>query len=103
VKLQWDVYQHNIHNLIDVFLQTFNSARHALDNDFISQNPDFKHLVAFIDTKDISWLDFGMRKATKLQLFEMGLKAGIAFLEGFDWANYKFIRRKLVEANLIRT
>lgn len=102
VKLQWDVYQHEIKSLIDVFLQTFNSARHALDNDFISQNPDFKHLVAFIDTKKISWLDFGMAKATKLELFEMGLKTAIEFLEGFDWENYKFIRRKLVEANLIR-
>jgi NTE family protein len=103
VKLQWDVYQHEIKSLIDVFLQTFNSARHALDNDFICQNPDFKHLVSFIDTKDISWLDFGMSKATKLELFEMGLKTGIEFLENFDWADYKFIRRKLVEANLIRT
>lgn len=103
VKLQWDVYQHDIKSLIDVFMQTFNSARHALDNDFISQNPDFKHLVAFIDTKQISWLDFGMSRDTKLQLFEMGLKAGIAFMEKFDWADYKFIRRKLVEANLIRS
>jgi NTE family protein len=103
VKLQWDVYQHDISSLMDVFMQTFNSARHALDNDFITQNPDFKHLVAFIDTKDISWLDFGMSKDTKLQLFEMGLKTGIEFLEKFDWADYKFIRRKLVEASLIRS
>jgi NTE family protein len=103
VKLQWDVYQHEIDNLADVFVQTFNSARHALDNDFIANNPDFKNLVTFIDTKEISWLDFGMRKETKLALFEMGLKAGIEFLERFDWTDYKFIRRKLVEANLIRT
>jgi NTE family protein len=103
VKLQWDVYQHDINNLMDVVMQTFNSARHALDNDFIFQNPDFKHLVAFIDTQDISWLDFGMRKETKLQLFEMGLKSAINFLEKFDWEDYKFIRRKLLEANLIRS
>lgn len=103
VKLQWDVYQHDINNLVDVFVQTFNSARHALDNDFIAQNPDFKNLVTFIDTKEIGWLDFSMKKDTKLELFEMGLKAGIEFLERFDWADYKRIRRKLVEANLVRT
>jgi NTE family protein len=100
VKLQWDEHNHDIQNLLDVFTQSFNSARHVLDGEFINRNPDFSKLVAYIDTKEIGWLDFGMDKATKLRLFDMGLQSAMDFLEQFDWSNYKRIRRLLLQANL---
>ncbi len=102
VKLQWDEYRHDIKTLIDVVTQSFNSARHALDSDFIHRNPDFSKLVAFIDTQDVNWLDFDMPRETKLRLFEMGVQSAINFLEGFDWPRYKEIRRLMLKASLIQ-
>lgn len=95
VKLQWDEYSHEIKGLTDVVKQSFNTARHALDTDFITDNPDFSRLVAFIDTQSIHWLDFNMGAETKLSLFEMGALSAIDFLQRFDWPGYKAVRKTL--------
>lgn len=99
VKLQWDEHKHEIKGLMSVIGGSFNAARHALDADFIQKNPDFRRLVAYIDTQEINWLDFAMPDATKLRLFRMGAQTAIAFLQGFDWQDYKRVRRNLVKAN----
>jgi len=99
VKLQWDEHKHEIKNVLNVMTQSFNSARHVLDGEFIARNPDFRQLVSYIDTGKISWLDFAMDKATKITLFRLGVASALDFLEGFDWTNYKRVRRLLIEAN----
>ncbi len=99
VKLQWDERKHEFKGLLGVIGGAFNTARHAMDTEFIKANPDFAQLVAYIDTEKISWLDFGMTPDTKLRLFRMGVETAIDFLAGFDWEGYKAIRRKLAEAN----
>lgn len=98
VKLQWDEHNIAIKGLPGVIGGAFNTARHAMDNEFIKKNPDYKRLVGYIDTGAISWLDFGMARETKLQLFRLGTEAAIDFLQNFDWADYKRVRRTLVEA-----
>jgi len=98
VKLQWDDHNIAIKGLPGVIGGAFNTARHAMDTEFIQKNPDYKRLVGYIDTGDIGWLDFGMARDTKLKLFRLGATSAIDFLKGFDWADYKRVRRSLVEA-----
>lgn len=76
----------------------FNAARHTLDYDFIVQNPDYRHLVAMIDTGDHNWLDFSMKLEDKVDLFRRGAQEAERFLTGFDWAAYKKVRRDLADA-----
>ena len=78
----------------------FNAARHTLDYDFIMQNPDYKHLVAMINTGEHNWLNFSMPEEDKLDLFQRGAAKAAEFLQGFDWANYRRIRADLREAFL---
>lgn len=99
IKLQWDETAFEVENLVDIARQCFNSARHALDVDFIDRNPDFSRLVSYIDTGDINWLDFNMDDETKLHLFELGADSALAFIQGFDWEAYKEVRRLLLKAN----
>ena len=76
----------------------FDAARHTLDYDFILQNPDYHHLVKMIDTHDHNWLNFSLSNEDKTDLFAIGAEAAAQFLDGFDWENYKNIRRALAEA-----
>lgn len=78
----------------------FDAARHTLDFDFISRNPDYKHLVAMIDTGDHNWLDFTMADDHKIDLFARGARSAAEFLCRFNWEKYKTIRKGIAEAFL---
>lgn len=80
-------------------LAVFEAARQGLDRAFVRRNPDYRHLVAFVDTGGHHWLDFGLSDGAKADLFVRGVEAGAAFLEGFDWDDYKAVRRALVGAH----
>jgi NTE family protein len=73
----------------------FNSARHCADYDFILQHPDYKHLVAYIDTGKHNWLNFFMKGRDKIDLFARGVNEAIRFLKSFDWEAYKKVRSSL--------
>ncbi|MCB1956127.1 MAG: patatin-like phospholipase family protein [Rhodocyclaceae bacterium] len=85
--------------------QLFNGARHCRDNDFIAGNPDFDQLVQTIDTGGQGWLDFKIARQAQADLFARGVRAAHDFLcghegtAGFDWPNYKEIRRALAQAS----
>ncbi len=98
VKLQWDDRSHAIDKLSKLVTQTFNSARHCLDYEFLRKNPDFKQLVTYIDTADHDWLNFEMSPADKHDLFRRGAEAAYSFLAKFDWDAYKNTREHLVGA-----
>jgi NTE family protein len=76
----------------------FNAARHTLDYDFIYKNPDYRRLVAYIDTGAHNWLDFRLSAAAQVDLFLRGVKAGVRFLREFDWGAYKQLRAQLAAA-----
>lgn len=78
----------------------FDAARHTLDFDFISRNPDYKHLVSMIDTGPHNWLNFSMEDEDKIDLFARGAAAAAEFLDTFNWANYKSIRKGIADAFL---
>jgi len=71
----------------------FNAARGALDQDFLAGNPDYSRLIAYIDTKQHNWLNFDLPNKDKIDLFREGAKAAAAFLETFDWVEYKRLRK----------
>jgi NTE family protein len=71
----------------------FGSASHTLDYDFIKRNPDYKKLVAYIDTGKHGWLDFDMGGEDKVDLFIRGARKAAEFLTTFDWEKYKELRR----------
>lgn len=99
VKLQWDERSHTIDKLPKLITQSFNSARHCLDYEFIRKNPDFKQLVAYIDTADHDWLNFELPEKDKLDLFLRGAQTALDFLKGFDWQRYKDTRAGLAQAH----
>ena len=76
----------------------FNAARHCLDYDFFIKNPDYKQLVACIDTGDHDWLDFELKPDERVDLFIRGVRAARDFLIAFDWNKYKETRRSMRQA-----
>ncbi|MBS4057957.1 MAG: patatin-like phospholipase family protein [Bacteroidales bacterium] len=77
------------------------TMRQLHDYDFLLKNEDYKQLICSIDAdakhdaqgKDMfNWLDFNMPEEKRLALFTLGAEKAIAFLEGFNWDNYKRLR-----------
>ncbi|MFD2788014.1 patatin-like phospholipase family protein [Hymenobacter rubripertinctus] len=75
-----------------------NTTRHGHDYDFITRNPDFRHLVSYADTGRFNWLDFSLPETDKQALFAEGARAAADFVARFDWAGYKQVRRQLLKA-----
>jgi NTE family protein len=71
----------------------FSSASHTLDYDFIKRNPDYRMLVAYIDTGQHGWLDFDMGDEARVDLFIRGARKAEEFLTTFNWEGYKDVRR----------
>ena len=77
------------------------TMRHIYDFDFILRHPDYQHIICEIDADvDFNWLDFNMPENVKIDLFNLGAKKAIEFLEKFDWEAYKEIRRKIASADV---
>ena len=89
--------QNNIDQPAKLAGAIFNAARHCLDYDFISRNPDYRRLVTCIDTGGHNWLNFNMEDTAKIDLFVRGAKAADHFLREFDWEDYKGIRKEIAE------
>ena len=77
----------------------FNSARNVFDYEFIRRNRDYKHLVCHIDVGEHNWLDFSISEKNKIDLFVRGARAAAAFLDEFNWEDYKKIRSRLLLEN----
>lgn len=83
--------------LVQLTMAVFNSARHALDNDFIARNPDFRQLVAVVDTSTQNWLNFDLTPDDKVDLFQRGAEAAVRFLRHFDWPAYQALRTSMID------
>ncbi len=71
----------------------FNTARFSSDDNFLRTNPDFKHLIGYIDPGNHNWLNFGLTDDAKIDLFIRGAQAASVFLKTFNWTKYKEIRK----------
>ena len=83
----------NISNALNLAGAMFNSIRYLHDYDFISRNPDYKHLVQSIDVGDHDWLNFGLKDDAKIDLFVRGAEAAAKFVRKFNWEKYKNVRQ----------
>ncbi len=81
--------------LVRFGMALFNTARHALDREFILDNPEYSQLVRFVDTAEHDWLAFHMPQQAQVDLFRRGVEAAVEFLQGFDWPAYLELRRQL--------
>lgn len=71
--------------------------RNNEDSSFLAINPFYKKFsIAEINTYNtkINWLNFGLTKKEKRELFLTGVEAAIIFLEQFKWDVYKEERKK---------
>lgn len=75
----------------------FNTARFSSDDNFLRTNPDFRHLIGYINTGNHNWLNFGLTDEAKIDLFIRGAQAASDFLKTFNWEEYKNIRRVKME------
>lgn len=123
VKLNTDP-QHpkNVSSLGKYLGAIFDTARHVSDYTFLSQHPDYKHLVTYIDLSEkqkisvwkglrkvqverdrFYWLDCDMDTETQFELFMRGMQAAKRFIcddskfkdkhsHGFNWEHYKALR-----------
>ena len=75
------------------------ALRQQNDYDFLLKHPDYKKLICNINAdQNYNWLDFNISDENKKGLFTLGAKKAIEFIENFNWAEYKDIRKKaLVE------
>ncbi|MFM2340427.1 MAG: hypothetical protein RLZZ592_80 [Pseudomonadota bacterium] len=96
VKLQNDERRRRIDGPLGLLGAVFDSARHGLDYDFLSNNHDYRRLVQYIPCRGVNWLDFGMDEATRAGLFREGARKAIEFLDGFDWEAYREMRSHLI-------
>lgn len=98
VKLGYDKSELNKNDkLFAVVGAMFNTARFAYDFEFLLKNPDFKQLIANIDTDGYNWLDFGISDEAKVDLFVRGARKAAEFLVKFNWQDYKELRRQKSE------
>jgi len=88
----------HIEKFTHLVADVFSAARHGHDDDFITQNPDYRHLVSYADTSRFNWLDFNLDEPTKLALFVARAEAAARFVAAFDCASYKEVRRQLIRA-----
>ncbi len=87
----------SIINIIDLAKAIFRSTRHILDFDFITKNQEYKKLICEIDTGKHYWLNFNLSDEAKKDLFAKGVDAATKFLLGFNWQEYKELRRRLIQ------
>ena len=70
------------------------TMRQIYDYDFLLQNPDYNKLICRIDAdSEFNWLNFKMNIKEQVALFTLGASKALAFLESFNWDEYKEIRR----------
>ncbi len=75
------------------------TMRQIFDLDFILKHPDYQYIICGIDADSTyNWLDFNMDDDKKIDLFLLGAKKALEFLQKFDWEGYKLIRWNLAKA-----
>lgn len=85
----------NVDSIGELLFGCFDAARNLRDFEFIFKNPDYKNLVGFVDIRDHNWLDFDVSDKVKIELFVQGARSAKEFLQNFDWAAYKNLRKSI--------
>ena len=74
------------------------NSKNEVMSSFLSDHPDCKSLTTKIEVPgDFDWLNFNISDNDKLYLFKKGVSAGLDFLTGFNWQQYKAVRNSGVD------
>ncbi|MBB4803603.1 NTE family protein [Flavobacterium nitrogenifigens] len=94
IKLGYDKNEINTNEKFSNLISSmFDTARYGYDAEFLRKNPDFKHLIGYIDTGMHNWLNFNLTEDAKIDLFIRGAQNAADFLNRFNWEEYKKIRK----------
>jgi NTE family protein len=106
-----NTYKHNNYkynyletdNPLSFLTAMVNTAGGIFDFDFLHKNPDYRNLVAYIPADESQAFNFGMSDLDKYSLFIQGMQTALKFLQGFDWEEYKKLRKSQLEAIFTNT
>lgn len=75
---------------LSYLMNIFDTLRGYNDKTFLNKYTFYsKHSIQSVDCSPSSWLNFFMQDAEKTELFNKGFRAGLEFLDRFDWEKYK--------------
>lgn len=71
----------------------FDTLKGYNDKTFLTKYTFYStHSIQYVDCSPSNWLNFFMEDREKTELFNKGFRAGLDFLEKFDWQKYKYER-----------
>ena len=71
----------------------FDTLKGYNDKTFLTKYTFYStHSIQYVDCSPSNWLNFFMQDDEKTILFNKGFRAGLDFLEKFDWEDYKYER-----------
>lgn len=71
----------------------FDTLKGYNDKSFLTKYTFYStHSIQYVDCSPSNWLNFFMQDEEKIVLFNKGFRAGLDFMEKFDWENYKYER-----------
>lgn len=86
----------NITSLGSLAGAIISTMRFDSDDNFLIKHPEFDKLITLIDASaEFKWLNFNMSRDRQKELFLLGAKKAIEFLEKFDWEGYKVLRKAM--------
>ncbi|WP_027377315.1 patatin-like phospholipase family protein [Kaistella palustris] len=83
----------------------FDTLKGYNDKSFLTKYTFYStHSIQYVDCSPSNWLNFFMEDQEKTELFNKGFRAGLEFLERFDWEKYKYERMlvALKEKNILK-
>lgn len=71
----------------------FDTLKGYNDKSFLTKYTFYStHSIQYVDCSPSNWLNFFMLDKEKTELFNKGFRAGLDFMEKFDWDKYKYER-----------
>lgn len=86
-------------------MRIFDTLKGYNDKNFLTKYTFYnKFSVQYVDCSPSNWLNFFMADAEKRRLYNTGFRAGLDYLEGFNWNEYKYERMlmALKEKNIFK-
>ncbi|ACU07823.1 Patatin [Flavobacteriaceae bacterium 3519-10] len=90
---------------LSFFGNIFDTLKGFNDKTFLTKYTFYSsHSIQFVDCSPSNWLNFFMEDREKTELFNKGFRAGLDFLEKFDWQKYKYERMLVAmkEKNILK-
>lgn len=79
-----------------LLINIFDTLKGYHDKTFLTKYSFYsKHSIQTVDCSPSNWLNFFMQDEEKIELFNKGFRAGLDFLEKFDWEKYKYERMQV--------